>query len=182
MISIQHTGVPLRGGKRVQFNMFLRKVDSIALTKRLRTTLFPIVWVDEGIELNDKMVQMINSELINVLFYLDLFQWAAIGLGTVIMLVSLLWFIVKKKKVRSQSVEPIFTINKWPWSSWIIMGGNVGMGKITFLTLCQYIKIWNIFYFTLGYWNLTFSIYKITNFDKWAIVCKCFCVKTLEQI
>lgn len=92
--------------------MFLRKVDSIALTKNLRTTLFPIVWVDEGIELNDKMVQMINSELINVLFYLDLFQWIAVGLGTIIMLISLLWFILKRKTVRSQSVEPIFTINK----------------------------------------------------------------------
>lgn len=108
----QHTGVPLRGGKRVQFNMFVRKVDSIALTKNLRTTLFPIVWVDEGIELNDKMVQMINHELINVLFYLDLFQWISIGFGTVLLLSSLVWFILKRKKLRSQSVEPIFTVHK----------------------------------------------------------------------
>uniref|UniRef100_A0A336LPC4 lysozyme n=1 Tax=Culicoides sonorensis TaxID=179676 RepID=A0A336LPC4_CULSO len=105
-----HTGIPLRGGKRVQFNMFLRKVDSIALTKNLRTTLFPIVWVDEGIELNDKMVDLVNSSLINVLFYLDLFQWGSVGIGIVMLIGCTAWFFIKKKKVRSQSVEPIFTI------------------------------------------------------------------------
>lgn len=90
--------------------MFLRKVDSIALTKNLKTTLFPIVWIDEGIELNDKMVDLVNSSLINILFYLDLFQWGSVGTGLVMLVGCTAWFFIKKKKVRSQSVEPIFTI------------------------------------------------------------------------
>lgn len=90
--------------------MFLRKVDSIALTKNLKTTLFPIVWVDEGIELNDKMVDMVNSGLINVLFYLEMVQWGSVGIGLVLIVACSAWFVMKHKKVRSQSVEPIFMI------------------------------------------------------------------------
>lgn len=101
----------MKGGKRVQFNMFLRKVDSITLTKNLRTTLFPIVWVDEGIELNDQMVDMVNNKLINILFILDTVQWGSVGLGAALLIGCSAWFFINKnKKVRSQSVEPIFTI------------------------------------------------------------------------
>lgn len=91
--------------------MFLRKVDSIALTKNLKTTLFPIVWVDEGIELNEQMVELVNSSLINVLFYLEMVQWGSVGIGLVMLVGCSAWFFIKKKKVRSQSVEPIFMIS-----------------------------------------------------------------------
>lgn len=37
----------MRGGKRVQFNMFVRKIDQIDLTQNLRTVLMPMLWVDE---------------------------------------------------------------------------------------------------------------------------------------
>ncbi|XP_063697409.1 sensory neuron membrane protein 2 isoform X2 [Culicoides brevitarsis] len=105
-----HTGIPLRGGKRIQFNMFLRKVDSISLTKNLKTTLFPVVWIDEGIELNDEMVNLVNKSLINVLFYLDLVQWGSVVIGCLLGVSCTVWFLIKKKKLRSQSVEPIFMI------------------------------------------------------------------------
>lgn len=37
--------------------------------------LFPIVWLDEGLELNEQMTGMIKSDLINVLMVLDIVQW-----------------------------------------------------------------------------------------------------------
>lgn len=94
----------------MQFNMFLRKVDSIALTKNLKTTLFPVVWIDEGIELNEQMVDLVNSSLINILFYLDIVKWGMVALGLALMVGGTAWFFIRKKTVRSQSVEPIFMI------------------------------------------------------------------------
>lgn len=44
---LQNTGYPIRGGKRVQFNMFLRAIDQIDITKNLLTVLLPILWIDE---------------------------------------------------------------------------------------------------------------------------------------
>jgi lysosome membrane protein 2 len=70
------TGSPLRGGKKMQFNMFLRKIDQIAITNAFTTpVLFPVLWVDEGIELNDEMTGLIKKDLINVLLILDIVQW-----------------------------------------------------------------------------------------------------------
>jgi hypothetical protein len=38
--------------------------------------LFPVLWVDEGLELNDQMTDKIKSDLVNVLLTLDIVQWA----------------------------------------------------------------------------------------------------------
>lgn len=41
------SGIPLRGKKRIQFNMFLKNISSIKLTENLTTILMPILWVEE---------------------------------------------------------------------------------------------------------------------------------------
>jgi lysosome membrane protein 2 len=43
------TGSPLRGAKRVQFNMFLRRIPNIDISRKLsvQPILMPAVWVDE---------------------------------------------------------------------------------------------------------------------------------------
>lgn len=43
----QLTGVPLQGGKRVQFNMFLKSINRITITENLTTVLMPAIWVEE---------------------------------------------------------------------------------------------------------------------------------------
>lgn len=37
--------------------------------------LFPVVWIDEGLELNEDMTGMIKSDLTRVLMILDIVQW-----------------------------------------------------------------------------------------------------------
>lgn len=109
--SFQHTGTPLRGGKKVQFNMFLRKIDRISLTENLRTSLMPVLWVEEGIELNDEMVNLIKGDLVNVLLLLDIVQWGLVGFGSVLALgMFSLFFCGKNKKLLSASVEPIYSV------------------------------------------------------------------------
>lgn len=37
--------------------------------------LFPVVWLDEGLELNEEMTGMIKRDLTRVLMILDIVQW-----------------------------------------------------------------------------------------------------------
>ena len=37
----------MRGGKRVQLNMFLKKIEHIEVLSAVSEGLFPILWVDE---------------------------------------------------------------------------------------------------------------------------------------
>ena len=100
-----NTGLILRGGKRVQFNMFLRKVDNIRLTDRLQTTLFPVIWVEESVELNEENVQLLYSMLINVLTLLDIVQWSLIGIGLILMVTMFSLYLYRMKKAKTV-VEP----------------------------------------------------------------------------
>lgn len=47
-----------------------------AITKNFGSPiLFPVVWLDEGLELNEEMTGMIKRDLTNVLLILDIVQW-----------------------------------------------------------------------------------------------------------
>lgn len=130
-----NTGTPLRGGKKLQFNMFLKKIDQIskiqllelsklnfinnsffflALTENFeKPRLFPVLWVEEGLELNDEMTQLIKDDLVNVLLLINILQWTFVGIGVALIIGMLIWFfIARKRKVgNSLSVEPIYPAN-----------------------------------------------------------------------
>ncbi|KAK3908954.1 Sensory neuron membrane protein 2 [Frankliniella fusca] len=55
------TGVPLRGGKRVQLNMFLTKIDQVDVLSSVSEGLFPILWVDEGIDLEGPSLEQLQA-------------------------------------------------------------------------------------------------------------------------
>lgn len=58
----QHTGYPVKGGKRVQLNMFLKRINQIDITEKLKTTLMPILWVDEVINKKIKKSHIIAHQ------------------------------------------------------------------------------------------------------------------------
>ncbi|XP_053689569.1 sensory neuron membrane protein 2 isoform X2 [Sabethes cyaneus] len=104
------TGTPLNGGKRVQFNMFLRRIDSIRLTDRLQTTLFPVLWIEEGISLNEDMVKLIDDSLMKILTLLDIIQWSMIGAGLLLAIVMpIVYFAKRKPRSTSGTVTPSMT-------------------------------------------------------------------------
>lgn len=126
-----NTGTPLRGGKRLQFNMFLRKIDQIsgwtlkafkaaekltilffvlALSKNFnKTVLFPVLWVEEGLELNDQMTQLIKGDLVNVLQLIAILQWSAFAIGIAMVIGFIVWFFISRKPQanRTVSIDPI---------------------------------------------------------------------------
>ncbi|KAI5636974.1 CD36 family domain-containing protein [Phthorimaea operculella] len=62
-----NTGTVIRGMKRAQFNVFLRPITGIPATQNLRTTLTPIVWVEEGMNLPEEFVDEVTSKLLSPL-------------------------------------------------------------------------------------------------------------------
>lgn len=47
VVSPQITGVVVKGLKRMQFNIELRRIDSISQLKNVPTGVFPLLWVEE---------------------------------------------------------------------------------------------------------------------------------------
>ncbi|XP_055601534.1 sensory neuron membrane protein 2 isoform X2 [Uranotaenia lowii] len=123
-----HTGTPLNGGKRVQFNMFLRRIDSIRLTDRLSTTLFPVVWIEEGIALNEDMVKLIDDSLMKVLTILDVVQWGMIGAGLLLAVVALITYFTKRRPSSGGTITPTLTTTTSAAS--IPEGGGLGANPL----------------------------------------------------
>ncbi|KDR22466.1 Lysosome membrane protein 2, partial [Zootermopsis nevadensis] len=74
------TGTPMLGYKRLQFNIIIRKVNKFAPMKNLRAMLFPIFWVDEGLELDDKYVSQMKS-IFTIFSIVDAVKWIMVVVG-----------------------------------------------------------------------------------------------------
>ncbi|CAD7002438.1 unnamed protein product [Ceratitis capitata] len=98
-VDVQHlTGTPLQGGKRVQFNMFLKSINRIAITENLTTVLMPAIWVEEGIQLNSEMVAFFKKKLINSLKTLNIIHWASICGGIGVAAICLIYYVIQRRK------------------------------------------------------------------------------------
>uniref|UniRef100_A0A240SWY4 lysozyme n=1 Tax=Glossina morsitans morsitans TaxID=37546 RepID=A0A240SWY4_GLOMM len=134
------TGTPLQGGKRVQFNMFLKTINRITITENLTTVLMPAIWIDEvksnciclfkiciiffiicllniieyfqfvGIQLNDEMVHFLKQKLINSLRLLDIFYWMALTGGIITGMIGFIYY--AKNHVNFGNLHEIFSEKK----------------------------------------------------------------------
>ncbi|XP_055846378.1 sensory neuron membrane protein 2 isoform X1 [Episyrphus balteatus] len=103
-VDVQYlTGTPLQGGKRVQFNMFLKSINRITLTENLTTVLMPAIWVDEGIQLNAESVQLLKSKLLNSLNILNIIHWSMLCAGIAITLTSTMFYFAFRNKPEDES-------------------------------------------------------------------------------
>ncbi|KAH8366171.1 hypothetical protein KR093_009962 [Drosophila rubida] len=99
------TGTPLQGGKRVQFNMFLKSINRITITENLTTVLMPAIWVEEGIQLNGEMVKFFKKKLINTLKTLDIVHWAGLCGGLGVAAMSLIYYIYQRGRPEEAPVK-----------------------------------------------------------------------------
>lgn len=93
LISQQNTGNPLVGHKRAQFNMFIRPIPGFESMANIKTALIPILWVDEGILLNEEMITLMRTTLIDRLVLVDVLHWVLFGGGLAIFVVFLIWYL-----------------------------------------------------------------------------------------
>lgn len=74
--------------------------------------LFPVLWVDEGLELNDEMTDLVKGDLTNVLNLVTILQWSFVVIGLAVMVGSIVWFCMvrSRKSKKTSSVDPIYTV------------------------------------------------------------------------
>ncbi|XP_046467566.1 sensory neuron membrane protein 2 isoform X1 [Neodiprion pinetum] len=101
------TGTLLRGSKRVQFNIFLRPISRISLTTNLPTTLMPIVWIDESIELTDELIDELNASLFDVLDLVNTILWGVIAGGAVLFVIGFVWMLISCCRSRSAPANKV---------------------------------------------------------------------------
>lgn len=85
----------------MQFNQFLRAMPPVTITQNLVQSFVPIMWVDEGIELNDELVDYIWTSLTQILIILDAVHWTLFAVGLTLFVAMLVWLIVVLHKRRS---------------------------------------------------------------------------------
>ncbi|XP_073967604.1 sensory neuron membrane protein 2-like [Choristoneura fumiferana] len=81
------TGVPLKGVRRLQFNIELRQIPAAPQLARVPTGLFPLLWIDEGAEIPPE----IQEELIQshkLLGYVELSRWVLLALAIIATLIG----------------------------------------------------------------------------------------------
>ncbi|XP_044729713.1 sensory neuron membrane protein 2-like [Chrysoperla carnea] len=67
------TGIPLRGYKRAQINMFLIKNEEVSLLNNVSEGLFPILWIEEGTDLPENFRKMLKVTF-SLLKIMDIFK------------------------------------------------------------------------------------------------------------
>ncbi|XP_026763039.2 sensory neuron membrane protein 2 [Galleria mellonella] len=96
-----HTGIVLRGGKRAQFNVFLRPIRGITATQNFRTTLIPLFWVDEGMSLTEEFVDQIKNELLFALKLIDIVIPILLSVFSIILVAGIV--VIAKRKLRNNA-------------------------------------------------------------------------------
>ncbi|CAH0389943.1 unnamed protein product [Bemisia tabaci] len=101
----QYTGTPLRGYRRFQINMFLRKNEHVRILNKVPTALVPIVWLDEGCELTEKEIDLVNSLLYNILRIIAAVKWLWMTVGVLLVLAGPAMFVYKRLKEQNENAQ-----------------------------------------------------------------------------
>ncbi|CAG9791751.1 unnamed protein product [Diatraea saccharalis] len=81
------TGVVLKGLRRLQFNIELRKIESVPQLANVRTGLFPLLWLEEGATLPDSVVDELKGSH-KLLSYVEAARWILLVMSLVATTVS----------------------------------------------------------------------------------------------
>ncbi|XP_041986396.1 sensory neuron membrane protein 2-like [Aricia agestis] len=91
-----NTGTVIRGFKRAQFNIFQRPITSISGSQTLKTTLMPIFWVEESMELPDEFADMVKDRLLYPLNLVNILVPILIAVSALVAAIGLI-IVIKVK-------------------------------------------------------------------------------------
>ncbi|XP_026294183.1 sensory neuron membrane protein 1-like [Frankliniella occidentalis] len=99
MIFEPMTATPVSARKRLQFNIFTHPVAKIAVMKTFCTALIPIFWIEEGVDLPDDFVNLLETQLFRTLRIAAVGRWIGVGLGCLLALGGLAVYILQRQSV-----------------------------------------------------------------------------------
>ncbi|XP_022900252.2 sensory neuron membrane protein 2-like [Onthophagus taurus] len=83
------TGTPLKIVKRFQYNMVLRNIGGVTVTSRLPSTIYPVLWIEETMELPSNLIDKIHDKYLSELNTITIITWALIGCGIALFILGI---------------------------------------------------------------------------------------------
>jgi len=80
------TGLPLQAHKRIQASVAMLKVDWFDALANVNDTIFPLLWVDEGADIDKENLKKLKSLLVTPFLAVDISCGLAIGIGGLILI------------------------------------------------------------------------------------------------
>ncbi|XP_071452720.1 sensory neuron membrane protein 2-like [Hetaerina americana] len=84
------TATPLKAAKRLQFNIPLKRNSRISALRNVSEGLFPVMWIEEAMNLEPKYTNLIKESLFDVIHLLGIIQWGIVALGVMVIIVALI--------------------------------------------------------------------------------------------
>ncbi|XP_038072676.1 scavenger receptor class B member 1-like [Patiria miniata] len=94
---------------RLQLNLYLEKVAGFSDIEKIIPVYFPMLWFEQSFEANDWMVNTYNSKVGVPTLVCQIAEYALMGLGVAIMLLSLVVIVRKYRRKRSDETEPLLS-------------------------------------------------------------------------
>ncbi|XP_046870890.1 lysosome membrane protein 2-like [Hypomesus transpacificus] len=99
------TGVPIRANKRAQINILIGRVSGFPQTKFLNETVFPIMFINETVVIDDASAAKLHKLLLIVMLVSN-FPLIIVGMGAIMLLVFILLMIrARKQKTTTTTKE-----------------------------------------------------------------------------
>jgi nitrate reductase NapE component len=64
------------------------------------------LWLEEGVELSDDLIDQLKNDLINVLLIITIVQWSIVGIGAALIIGFLIWFFIAlNRSKRNKTIQ-----------------------------------------------------------------------------
>lgn len=97
------TGIPVRANKRAQINILIGRISGFPQTKMLNETVFPIMFINETVVIDDASAAKLHKLLLIVTLVSN-FPLIIVGLGAIMLLVFIV-LMVRERKQKTMAKE-----------------------------------------------------------------------------
>lgn len=102
------TGVPVRAAKRAQINILLDRVNGFPMTRNLNGTIFPIMFLNESVVIDDASAARLHK-LLFIASAVSNFPFILIALGVILLIISILLIIRARQKKTTAKSETAYS-------------------------------------------------------------------------
>ncbi|KAK0141327.1 Lysosome membrane protein 2 [Merluccius polli] len=112
------TGVPVRASKRAQINILISKLSNFPITKTVNETIFPVMFLNESVEIDDASVERLKKLLL-IVSLVSNFPLLILGLGAILLIIFIV-LLVRTHRQQKKEVEgiaftkPLYTASTTP--------------------------------------------------------------------